>query len=40
MQVTFTGQKLRTRFNVKDRTKLEHKHDIILENVQDGIVLY
>ena len=28
-QVTFTGQKLSTQFNVKDRTKFEHKHDII-----------
>ena len=28
-QVTFTGQKLSTPFNVKDRTKLEHKHDVI-----------
>ena len=29
MQVTFTGQKLSTQFNVKDRTKFEHKHDVI-----------
>ena len=28
-QVTFTGQKLSTQFNVKDRTKFEHKHDVI-----------
>ena len=28
-QVTFTGQKLNTEFNVKDRTKFEHKHDVI-----------
>ena len=27
MQVTFTGQKLSNQFNVKDRTKFEHKHD-------------
>ena len=27
-QVTFTGQKLSTQFNVKDRTKFEHKHVI------------
>ena len=29
MQVTFTGPKLRTQFNVKDRTNFEHKHDVI-----------
>ena len=29
MQVTFTGQKLSTQFNAKDRTKFEHKHDVI-----------
>ena len=29
MQVTFTGQKLSTQFNVQDRTKFEHKHDVI-----------
>ena len=28
-QVTFTGQKLSTQFNVEDRTEFEHKHDII-----------
>ena len=28
-QVTFTGQKLSTQFNVKDRTKFEHKHDVV-----------
>ena len=28
-QVTFTGQKLSTQFNVKDRTKFEHKHNVI-----------
>ena len=28
-QVTFTGQKLSTPFNVKDRTKLEYKRDVI-----------
>ena len=28
-QVTYTGQKLNTQFNVKDRTKFEHKHDVI-----------
>ena len=28
-QVTSTGQKLSTQFNVKDRTKFEHKHDVI-----------
>ena len=28
-QATFTGQKLSTQFNVKDRTKFEHKHDVI-----------
>ena len=28
-QVTFTGQKLSTQFNVKDRTKFEHKYDVI-----------
>ena len=29
MQVTFTGEKLSTQFNVKDRTEFEHKHDVI-----------
>ena len=29
-QVTFTGQKLSTQFNVKDRTKFEHKYDLFL----------
>ena len=29
MQVTFTCQKLITQFNVKDRTKFEHKHYVI-----------
>ena len=29
MQVTFTGQKLSTQFNVKDRTKFENKHGVI-----------
>ena len=29
MQVTFTDQKLRPQFNVKDRTKFENKNDII-----------
>ena len=39
-QVTFTGQKLSTPFNVKDRTKLEYKHDVIfLINVQNRTVL-
>ena len=28
-QVKFTGQKLNTQFNVKDKTKSEHKHDVI-----------
>ena len=28
-QVTFPGQKLSTQFDVKDRTKFEHKHDVI-----------
>ena len=28
-QVTFTGQKFSTQFNVEDRTKFEHKHDVI-----------
>ena len=28
MQMKFTGQKLSTQFNVKDRTKFEHKHVI------------
>ena len=28
-QVTFTGQKPSTQFNVKDRTKFKHKHDVI-----------
>ena len=28
-QVTFTGQKLSTDFNVKDRINFEHKHDVI-----------
>ena len=31
-QVTFTGQKLSTQFNIKDRAKLKHKHDIICFN--------
>ena len=29
MQVTFTGQKLSTQFNIKDRTRFEQKHDVI-----------
>ena len=29
MQITFTGQKLSTQFHVKERTKFEHKHDVI-----------
>ena len=29
MQVTFIGQKFSTQLNVKDRTKFEHKHDVI-----------
>ena len=29
IQVIFTGQKLSTQFNVKDRTKCKHKQDII-----------
>ena len=28
-QVTFASQKLSTQFNVKDRAKFEHKHDVI-----------
>ena len=28
-QVTFTGQKLGTQFNVKDKTKFEYRHDVI-----------
>ena len=28
-QVTFASQKLSTQFNVEDRTKFEHKHDVI-----------
>ena len=28
-QVTFTGEKLSTLFNVKDMTKFEHKHGVI-----------
>ena len=44
-QVTFTNQKLRTQFNVKDRTKFEHKHDVIYfgkcpeQNFTDIIIL-
>ena len=29
IQVIFTGQKLSTQFNVRDRTKFKHKQDII-----------
>ena len=29
MQIAFTGQKLSTQFNAKDRTKSEHKYDVI-----------
>ena len=28
-QVNFTGQKLSTQFNIQDRTKFGHKHDVI-----------
>ena len=28
-QVRFTGQNLSTRFNVKDRTKFEYRHDVV-----------
>ena len=28
-QVIFTGQKISNQFNVKDRTKFQHKHDVI-----------
>ena len=39
-QITFTGQKCSTQFNVKNRYKFEHKHDVIfLVNVQNRIVL-
>ena len=44
-QVTFTNQKLSTQFNVKDRTKFEHKHDVIYfgkcpeQNFTDIIIL-
>ena len=29
MQVCFTGNKLSSRFNVKDKTKFEHRHEVI-----------
>ena len=38
-QTTFTCQKLSTQFNIKGKTKFEHKHDVILVSVQNGIVL-
>ena len=39
-QVTFTGQKLSTHFNVKDRINFKHKHDVIyFRNVQSRTVL-
>ena len=28
-QVTYTGKKLSTCFNIKDQTKFEHQHDIV-----------
>ena len=39
-QLKFTDQKLNTQFNVKDRTRFEHKHhDIYLVNVQNRTAL-
>ena len=29
MQVSFTGNKLSSSFNIKDKTKFEHRHDVI-----------
>ena len=29
VQVSFTGNKLNSCFNIKDKTKLEHRHDVI-----------
>ena len=29
MQVSFTGNKLNSCFNIKDKTKFEHRHDVI-----------
>ena len=29
VQVCFTGNKLSSRFNVKDKTKFEHRHEVI-----------
>ena len=29
VQVSFTGNKLRSCFNIKDKTKFEHRHDVI-----------
>ena len=29
VQVSFTGNKLNSCFNIKDKTKFEHRHDVI-----------
>ena len=29
MQLVYTGTKLETKFNVKDKTKKEHHHDLL-----------
>ena len=29
LQVSFTGNKLSSSFNIKDKTKFEHRHDVI-----------
>ena len=36
VQVCLTGNKLSSRFNIKDKTKFEHRHDVIYLETRPG----